>query len=135
MGFWRVTGSTQLQNLAVRKYFYNSAPSGDKLVGILNRMGMKFASKLHGTLVAQPYWAASNCCPGKKGKEKEKLCRQRKLGIDLLRSTKLARELHAHSVQYAQTRTSTGCTIEIKNTLPNSGAQGLHASRNPPDPR
>eukprot|EP00983_Pelagomonas_calceolata_P123100 1160971-Pelagomonas_calceolata.AAC.3 len=42
----RVTGSTWLQDLAVRSSIvFNSMPSGNKLVGILNGMGMKFASK------------------------------------------------------------------------------------------
>eukprot|EP00983_Pelagomonas_calceolata_P081397 1155550-Pelagomonas_calceolata.AAC.1 len=70
----------------------------------------------------------------------------------------------AHSVQYAQKLTSSGCAIEntrhnsgcaientrhnsgcaienthnsgcaIENTRHNSGALGLHVSRNPPDP-
>eukprot|EP00983_Pelagomonas_calceolata_P071967 1151467-Pelagomonas_calceolata.AAC.1 len=49
-------------------------------------------------------------------------------------STKLARELHAHSVQYVRKLTSTRRAIVIKITQHNSGALGLHASRNPPDP-
>eukprot|EP00983_Pelagomonas_calceolata_P003317 107621-Pelagomonas_calceolata.AAC.3 len=54
MGIWRVTGSTRLQNLAVRSItVFNSASSGNKLVGILNRMGMKFVSKFNGTLMVQ----------------------------------------------------------------------------------
>eukprot|EP00983_Pelagomonas_calceolata_P079961 1154930-Pelagomonas_calceolata.AAC.1 len=54
MGIWRVTGSTQLQNLAVRSIcVFNSTPSGNKLVGIRNRMGMEFASKFNGTLVVK----------------------------------------------------------------------------------
>eukprot|EP00983_Pelagomonas_calceolata_P120484 1160712-Pelagomonas_calceolata.AAC.2 len=56
------------------------------------------------------------------------------LGIDPRRSTKLARKLHAHSVQYAQKLTSTRRAIEIKKFQHNSGALGLHASRNPPHP-
>eukprot|EP00983_Pelagomonas_calceolata_P023856 751174-Pelagomonas_calceolata.AAC.1 len=45
MGIWGVTGSTQLQNLAVKiSLVFSSTPSGNKLVGICNRMGMKFAS-------------------------------------------------------------------------------------------
>eukprot|EP00983_Pelagomonas_calceolata_P132120 1161837-Pelagomonas_calceolata.AAC.12 len=57
------------------------------------------------------------------------------LGIDPQRSTKLARKLHPHSVQCAQKLTSTRRAdgIEIKNTHHNSGALGLHASRNPLD--
>eukprot|EP00983_Pelagomonas_calceolata_P041867 1138237-Pelagomonas_calceolata.AAC.10 len=52
MGTWRVTGSTQLQNLAVRSIcVFNSTPSGNKLIGIYNSMGMEFASKFNGTLV------------------------------------------------------------------------------------
>eukprot|EP00983_Pelagomonas_calceolata_P021854 685201-Pelagomonas_calceolata.AAC.1 len=39
MGFWRFTGSTWLQNLAVRNIIvFNSMPGGLKLVGIHNRM-------------------------------------------------------------------------------------------------
>eukprot|EP00983_Pelagomonas_calceolata_P067261 1149414-Pelagomonas_calceolata.AAC.1 len=41
----------------------------------------------------------------------------KKLGIDPQRSTKLARKLHAHSVQYAQKLTPTRRAIEIKKTL------------------
>eukprot|EP00983_Pelagomonas_calceolata_P130379 1161679-Pelagomonas_calceolata.AAC.2 len=55
----------------------------------------------------------------------------KKLGIDPQRSTKLARKLHAHSVQYAQNLTSTRRAIQTKNTNHNSGALVLHASRNP----
>eukprot|EP00983_Pelagomonas_calceolata_P019422 610584-Pelagomonas_calceolata.AAC.2 len=57
----------------------------------------------------------------------------RNLDIDPQRSTKLARKLHAHSVQYAHRLTSTRRANENKNT--HSGALGPHASRNPPDPR
>eukprot|EP00983_Pelagomonas_calceolata_P091715 1157581-Pelagomonas_calceolata.AAC.1 len=54
MGIWRINGSTRLQNLAVRSLFvFNSTISGKKLVGRLNRMGMKFVSKLNGTLMVQ----------------------------------------------------------------------------------
>eukprot|EP00983_Pelagomonas_calceolata_P047319 1140579-Pelagomonas_calceolata.AAC.3 len=50
MRIWRVSGSTQLQNLAMRRMIvFNSMPSGNKLVGVHNRMGMKFASKFNGT--------------------------------------------------------------------------------------
>eukprot|EP00983_Pelagomonas_calceolata_P066097 1148865-Pelagomonas_calceolata.AAC.3 len=53
MGAWRVTGSTQLQILAVKSVIvFNSTPSGNKLVGVQNRMDMKFASKFSGTLMA-----------------------------------------------------------------------------------
>eukprot|EP00983_Pelagomonas_calceolata_P115857 1160245-Pelagomonas_calceolata.AAC.2 len=55
MGIWRVIGSTRLHNLAARSILvFNSTPSGNKLVGIHNRMGMKFASKLIGTTVVKP---------------------------------------------------------------------------------
>eukprot|EP00983_Pelagomonas_calceolata_P004933 161851-Pelagomonas_calceolata.AAC.1 len=54
MGIWRVTGSTWLQNLAVRsKTVFSSTSSGSKLVGMLNRMGMKFVSKFNGALMVQ----------------------------------------------------------------------------------
>eukprot|EP00983_Pelagomonas_calceolata_P072963 1151955-Pelagomonas_calceolata.AAC.1 len=54
MGIWRVTGSTRLHNLAVTNIFvFNSMPSGNKLVGIHNRMGIKFASKFIGALVVK----------------------------------------------------------------------------------
>eukprot|EP00983_Pelagomonas_calceolata_P020996 659704-Pelagomonas_calceolata.AAC.1 len=54
MGIWRVTGSSRLHNLAVRSIIaFNSKPSGNKLVGIHNRMGMKFASSFIGALVVK----------------------------------------------------------------------------------
>eukprot|EP00983_Pelagomonas_calceolata_P067202 1149401-Pelagomonas_calceolata.AAC.4 len=54
MGIWRVTGSTRLQNLAVRGVcVFNSTPSGNKLVGIHNRTGMEFARKFNGMLVVK----------------------------------------------------------------------------------
>eukprot|EP00983_Pelagomonas_calceolata_P076630 1153493-Pelagomonas_calceolata.AAC.1 len=54
MGIWRVTGSTQLQDLAVRNIIvFISTPDGNKLAGILNKMGMKLTGKLNGTLVVQ----------------------------------------------------------------------------------
>eukprot|EP00983_Pelagomonas_calceolata_P055346 1144113-Pelagomonas_calceolata.AAC.11 len=54
MEIWRVRGSTQLHNLAVRSMIvFNSTPSGNKLVGIHNRMGMKLASKFNGTLMVK----------------------------------------------------------------------------------
>eukprot|EP00983_Pelagomonas_calceolata_P030348 952428-Pelagomonas_calceolata.AAC.1 len=53
IGIWRVTGSW-LQNLTVRNIFdFNSTPSGNKLVGVHNRVGMKFASRFNGTLVVK----------------------------------------------------------------------------------
>eukprot|EP00983_Pelagomonas_calceolata_P056748 1144735-Pelagomonas_calceolata.AAC.2 len=40
MGIWRVSGSTRLQNLAVRSIIvFNSMSSGNKLVGVYYRMG------------------------------------------------------------------------------------------------
>eukprot|EP00983_Pelagomonas_calceolata_P070290 1150728-Pelagomonas_calceolata.AAC.1 len=43
-----------LQNLAVRSIiFFNNTPSGYKLVGVHNRMGMKLASKYNGTLMVK----------------------------------------------------------------------------------
>eukprot|EP00983_Pelagomonas_calceolata_P026939 846244-Pelagomonas_calceolata.AAC.2 len=57
MGIWRVTGSTRLHNLAVRSMIVlNSTPSGNKLVGIPNRMGVKFASKL-----LARWWSNPSC--------------------------------------------------------------------------
>eukprot|EP00983_Pelagomonas_calceolata_P134549 1162070-Pelagomonas_calceolata.AAC.14 len=54
MGTWRVAGSNRLQELAVRSItVYKSTPSCNKLIGLLNRMGMKSASKLNGTLGGQ----------------------------------------------------------------------------------
>eukprot|EP00983_Pelagomonas_calceolata_P129691 1161626-Pelagomonas_calceolata.AAC.5 len=44
MGIWRVTGGTRLQNLASRSTVVCSSMPGNKLVGIRNRMGMKFVS-------------------------------------------------------------------------------------------
>eukprot|EP00983_Pelagomonas_calceolata_P104064 1158980-Pelagomonas_calceolata.AAC.5 len=57
MGVWRVTGSTRLQNLAVRSVFvFDGTSSGNKFVGIFrlygfysfvgifDRMSMQFAS-------------------------------------------------------------------------------------------
>eukprot|EP00983_Pelagomonas_calceolata_P104192 1158995-Pelagomonas_calceolata.AAC.6 len=49
-----VSGITWPQNLAVRSIIaYNSTPGVNKLVGIHNRMGMEFASKLNGMLVVK----------------------------------------------------------------------------------
>eukprot|EP00983_Pelagomonas_calceolata_P078014 1154103-Pelagomonas_calceolata.AAC.3 len=46
MGIWRVTGSIRLRNLAARSIIvFHSTPSGNKLVGMHNKMGMNFASK------------------------------------------------------------------------------------------
>eukprot|EP00983_Pelagomonas_calceolata_P035569 1113139-Pelagomonas_calceolata.AAC.1 len=54
MGIWRVGGSTQLHDLAARSILvFNSTPSGDNLVGIHDRMGMKFASKFISALVVK----------------------------------------------------------------------------------
>eukprot|EP00983_Pelagomonas_calceolata_P064047 1147953-Pelagomonas_calceolata.AAC.2 len=54
MGIWRVIGSARLHNLAARSIpVFNSTPSGNKLVGIHDRMGMKFASKFIGGLVVK----------------------------------------------------------------------------------
>uniref|UniRef100_A0A6S8PPB3 Uncharacterized protein n=1 Tax=Dunaliella tertiolecta TaxID=3047 RepID=A0A6S8PPB3_DUNTE len=54
MGIWRVIGSTRLHNLAARSILvFNSTPSGNKLVGIHDRMGMKFASKFIGALMVK----------------------------------------------------------------------------------
>eukprot|EP00983_Pelagomonas_calceolata_P095741 1158047-Pelagomonas_calceolata.AAC.2 len=50
MGIWRVIGSTRLLSLAVRSILvFNSTPSGNKLVGVHNRMGVKLESKFSGT--------------------------------------------------------------------------------------
>eukprot|EP00983_Pelagomonas_calceolata_P053172 1143193-Pelagomonas_calceolata.AAC.1 len=47
MGIWKVTGSTRLQNLAVRSVtVFNSTSGGTKLVGILNRMGMNVCEQV-----------------------------------------------------------------------------------------
>eukprot|EP00983_Pelagomonas_calceolata_P059504 1145946-Pelagomonas_calceolata.AAC.4 len=54
MGIWRVTGSTRLQNLAVRSItIFHSTSCGNKLISILNRMGMKLLSKFIGPLIVQ----------------------------------------------------------------------------------
>eukprot|EP00983_Pelagomonas_calceolata_P036030 1127557-Pelagomonas_calceolata.AAC.1 len=54
MGIWRISGSTRLQNLAVRSMIvFNSTSSGNRLVGVHNRMGMKLASKFNGTLMVK----------------------------------------------------------------------------------
>eukprot|EP00983_Pelagomonas_calceolata_P056315 1144543-Pelagomonas_calceolata.AAC.1 len=54
IGIWKVTGSTRLQNLAVRSITVcHSTSSGNKLVCILNRMGMKSFSKFIGSLMVQ----------------------------------------------------------------------------------
>eukprot|EP00983_Pelagomonas_calceolata_P110585 1159688-Pelagomonas_calceolata.AAC.1 len=53
-GFWRVTGSTRVQNLTVKSICaFNSTPSGNKLIGIHDRMDMEFASKFNGTMVVK----------------------------------------------------------------------------------
>eukprot|EP00983_Pelagomonas_calceolata_P122074 1160871-Pelagomonas_calceolata.AAC.4 len=52
MRIWRVIKSTRINNLAARSILvFNSTPSGNKLVGIHDRMGMKFASEFIGALV------------------------------------------------------------------------------------
>eukprot|EP00983_Pelagomonas_calceolata_P011156 359334-Pelagomonas_calceolata.AAC.1 len=54
MGIWRVAGSTRLQNLAVRSItVFHSTSNGNKLMGILNRMGMELLSKFMGPLMVQ----------------------------------------------------------------------------------
>eukprot|EP00983_Pelagomonas_calceolata_P009896 320251-Pelagomonas_calceolata.AAC.1 len=54
MGIWRVIGSTRLHDLAARSNLvFNSTPSGNKLVGMHDRMGIKFASKFIGALVVK----------------------------------------------------------------------------------
>eukprot|EP00983_Pelagomonas_calceolata_P096933 1158188-Pelagomonas_calceolata.AAC.9 len=54
MGIWRVIGSIRLQNLSVRSIcILNSTPSSSKLMGILNRMGMKLVSKFNDALVVK----------------------------------------------------------------------------------
>ena len=57
----------------------------------------------------------------------------KQLGLDHQRATKLAQQLHAHSVQYAHKLVTTRRAIENKNT---SHSQVLEpgASSNPPDP-
>eukprot|EP00983_Pelagomonas_calceolata_P045465 1139751-Pelagomonas_calceolata.AAC.5 len=54
MGFWRVTKSTRLQNLAVISVLVlKSTPGGNKFMSILNRMGMQVARKFQGTLLVK----------------------------------------------------------------------------------
>eukprot|EP00983_Pelagomonas_calceolata_P058592 1145558-Pelagomonas_calceolata.AAC.2 len=51
---WRDTGSIRLQDQVVRSIVvFNSMPSGNKLVGVHNRMGMQFASTFIGTLLVK----------------------------------------------------------------------------------
>eukprot|EP00983_Pelagomonas_calceolata_P030700 964210-Pelagomonas_calceolata.AAC.2 len=53
MGIWRVR-SSWLQNLAVRSIdISNNTASGNKLVVICNRTGMKFVSKFNDTLMVK----------------------------------------------------------------------------------
>eukprot|EP00983_Pelagomonas_calceolata_P023840 750498-Pelagomonas_calceolata.AAC.1 len=53
-GDLEVNGSARLQNLAERSTcVFNSTPCGNKLVGIRNKMGTKFASKFNSTLVVK----------------------------------------------------------------------------------
>eukprot|EP00983_Pelagomonas_calceolata_P084082 1156293-Pelagomonas_calceolata.AAC.1 len=54
MGIWKVSRSTRLQNLAARSMIvFNNTPSGNKLVGVHNRVGMKLASKFNDTLMVK----------------------------------------------------------------------------------
>eukprot|EP00983_Pelagomonas_calceolata_P074463 1152568-Pelagomonas_calceolata.AAC.2 len=54
MGIRRVAGSTRLQYLAGRSStVFNSTPGGNKLVGILDIMGMKSVSKFSDMLGVQ----------------------------------------------------------------------------------
>eukprot|EP00983_Pelagomonas_calceolata_P099118 1158423-Pelagomonas_calceolata.AAC.8 len=54
MGIWRVTDSTWFHNLAVRSIIvFISTSSGNKLVSIQNRVGMKFTSKFIGAVVVK----------------------------------------------------------------------------------
>eukprot|EP00983_Pelagomonas_calceolata_P014445 460320-Pelagomonas_calceolata.AAC.1 len=39
MGIWRVTGSTRLQNLAVRSIIFHSTSSGNKNMGMISIAG------------------------------------------------------------------------------------------------
>ena len=57
----------------------------------------------------------------------------KQLGLDHQRATKLARQLHAHSVQYTYKLVSARRAIENKNTSNNQVLQP-GASSNPPDP-
>eukprot|EP00983_Pelagomonas_calceolata_P102658 1158832-Pelagomonas_calceolata.AAC.2 len=49
----RGTGGLLAPGLAVELFIFNSTPSGNKLVGILNRVGLKLVGKLNGTLLVQ----------------------------------------------------------------------------------
>eukprot|EP00983_Pelagomonas_calceolata_P065641 1148670-Pelagomonas_calceolata.AAC.1 len=52
VGIGRVTGSTRIQSLAVRSITaFNSMPSGNKLVSMRNRMGMKSVSEFSSLVV------------------------------------------------------------------------------------
>ena len=57
----------------------------------------------------------------------------KQLGLDHQHATKLARQLHAHSVRYAHKLVSTRRAIENNNTSYNQVLEP-GASRNPPDP-
>ena len=57
----------------------------------------------------------------------------KQLGLDHQCATKLAKQLHAHSVHYAHKLVSTGRAIENNNTSYNQVLQP-GASSNPPDP-
>eukprot|EP00983_Pelagomonas_calceolata_P096770 1158167-Pelagomonas_calceolata.AAC.5 len=56
------------------------------------------------------------------------------LGLDHQRANKLARKLHAHSVQFVHKLTSTKRATENKNTHHNTGSLEQRAAENPPDP-
>eukprot|EP00983_Pelagomonas_calceolata_P026532 832880-Pelagomonas_calceolata.AAC.1 len=53
MGICRVTGSTRIQNLALRSIIFHSTSCGNKPMGLLNRMGMEFLSNFMGPLMVQ----------------------------------------------------------------------------------
>ena len=57
----------------------------------------------------------------------------KQLGLDHQHATKLAKQLHAHSVRYAHKLVSTRRAIENNNTPHNQVLQA-GASSNPPDP-
>eukprot|EP00983_Pelagomonas_calceolata_P129341 1161598-Pelagomonas_calceolata.AAC.2 len=48
----RLSSTTKLQNMSANGDL-DCTTSGNKLVGILNRMGMKFANNFNGTLVVK----------------------------------------------------------------------------------
>eukprot|EP00983_Pelagomonas_calceolata_P118656 1160528-Pelagomonas_calceolata.AAC.1 len=62
MGIWRVTGSTRLKNLTVGGIVVFSSPSvGNKLVGVHDRMGKKFASKFSAHWLSSPMYVPLAC--------------------------------------------------------------------------